>query len=169
MSFAERIGAALVAPRRALAAADAPDGAGRAGTDAALLLLYTVLALHTRDVVVGAWLVGSEGVSVGLGALASLVGRSVGTDLVFLLAAGALVTVAAGRRRSLGRDFDLACVAYVPFVAVQVTAALVLGAAGAALPRGVTDAVVAAAFTWAGAIVALAIVHARTRADGEAA
>lgn len=162
-SFVERIGAALVAPRAALAAADEPEAAGRTGTDAALLLLFTVLALHTKQVVIAVWLAATDSVSSGAGALVSLIGRSVGTDLVFILVAGLLVTIAAGRRRSIGRDFDLACVAYVPFVVAQLAAYLVISVGDIEPTRPVTNVAAIAAFGWALAVVALGVVHARSR------
>jgi len=164
-SFVERIGAALADPRAALAAADDPDNAGRTGTDAALLLIFAVIALHTREVVVSVWLGAVDSVGSGANALLALVGRSVGTDLVLILVAGVLVTIAAGRRRSVGRDFDLACVAYVPFVFVQLLAYLILGLAHVRLSRALTDAVGAVAFGWAALVVLLAVLHARKRSE----
>lgn len=164
-SFVDRIGAALAAPRIALAAADVESAAGRTGTDAALLLLFSVLALHTTQVVVSVWLGVVDSVGSGAGALMSLIGRSVGVDLVFILVAGVVVTLAAGGRRSVGRDFDLACVAYVPFVTVKLAAQLVVDVAGVPPTHGLRVAVLIAAFGWAAVVLALAVVRARARED----
>ncbi len=164
-SFVDRIGAALVAPRAALAGADRDDAAGRAGTDAALLLLFMVVSLHTTQVVVSVWLGAVDSLSSGFGALVALIGRSVGTDLVFILVAGVVVTLAAGKRRSVGRDFDLACVAYVPFVTVKLLSQLVVTVADIAPTRVVTDSVMLIAIGWAGVVLALGILHARQRGD----
>lgn len=168
-SFVDRIGAALVAPRAALAAADEKDAAGRTGTDAALLLLFAVVALQTTQVVVSVWLGVVDSISSGLGALVSLVGRSVGRDLVFILVAGVAVTLAAGKRRSVGRDFDLACVAYVPFVAVKLLWYLVVTLTGIAPTAAVTDAVMLIAIGWATGVLALGVLHARRRKDTSSA
>lgn len=164
-SFVDRIGAALVAPRAALAAADQEDAAGRTGTDAALLLVFAVLALHTTQVVVSVWLGAVDSVSSGFSAVVALIGRSVGTDLVFILVAGVVVTAAAGKRRSVGRDFDLACVAYVPFLTVKLLSYLVVTLAGIAPTKAVTDSVMLIAIGWAGVVLALGILHARRRQD----
>jgi len=162
-SFVERIGAALIAPRRALAAADAPEAAGRSGSDAAALLGLALLALYTRELVVAAWLGIAEGLGVGFDAMLALVGRSVGSDLVLILAGGVLVTLAAGRRRAIGRDFDLACVAYVPFVLVKVVASLGLYLAEVRPTRAVTDTIGAVGYGWAAVVLVLAVLAARAR------
>lgn len=167
-SFIDRIGAALVAPRAALAAADAQDAAGRTGTDAAVLLLFGVFAVHTTQVAVSIWLGVADSIASGLSALVALIGRSVGTDLVFILVAGVVVTAAAGKRRSMGRDFDLACVAYVPFVAVKLLSYLVVSLAGIEPTRAVTDSAMLLAIGWSVVVLALGIAHARQREDAVA-
>lgn len=171
--FIERIGAALVAPRRALAAADTPAAAGKTGGDVAWLIALAFLATHTREVVLSVWLAGIEGILVGLSTLAGSLSRAVTMDLAFLFAAGIGLTVLAGRKRAVSRDLDLACVAFVPIAAVDVAATLLLrllqmgpGAHGVAghLPA-IDTAVSVLAYGWALVVLGLAWQTARARTD----
>ncbi len=162
-SFVDRIGAALVAPRRALVAADAEQAAGKTGSDVALLILISVVAINTRAVVAALWLAVVDGVRIALSALMGTLTAALTTDLVFLFGAGVVVTVLAGKRRSLGRDFDLACVAFVPFVAVKLLAALLFGLAGWRLGGTPRQAVTVLAYGWGAFVVLLALLHARSR------
>lgn len=162
-SFVERIGAAVAAPRRALAAADAEEAAGKTGGDVALLILISVLAVNTRAVVAAVWLAAVDGVRIAVSALMGTLTAALTTDLVFLFGAGVVVTVLAGKRRSIGRDFDLACVAFVPFVAVKLLAALVFSLAGWRLGGTPRDIVTVLAYGWGSIVVVLALLHARSR------
>jgi hypothetical protein len=156
----ERVGAALVAPRVALTAAGHPDAAGRASADATLLIVASLLALHTVGVVSSIWIGVADSLGAGLSALLGLVGRAVGRDLVLLVVAGAAVTAFAGTRRAPARDFDLACVAYVPYVLVGLVAELAFSL-GATRTRAATDVAGMVAYAWAGLVVVLAIGQAR--------
>ncbi len=163
-SFVERIGAALVAPRAALAVADAPGSAGRTGNDAAVLLALYVCAVYTADLAVAGWMIGADSAMAGLGAFASMVGRAIGLDLVVIVGASLVTTLAAGRRRAMGRDVDLACVAYVPFVVVRLAGELVAFLAGVHATPAAATAILAPALVWAGVVVVLAVGVARGRA-----
>lgn len=164
-SFAERIGAALAAPTAALSAADDPAHAGRASSDATAVLLASAFALHVRALVAAAWIGAVDSALAGVVAAAGVVGRAIGWDLAFLFIAGGVVTIAAGRRRAVGRDFDLAAVAYVPFAFVRLIAGFAAALAGGSLPRAATDVAGVAALAWGGGAVALAIRVARARGD----
>src|SRR5215475_12544653 len=102
MNFLDRVGAALVHPRRALAAADAGQGGM---PDALLLVLLKIVCTETQVLVIGLW----TSVKVGAGAaLAGLLARLmavVGTDLLLLVGGGVAVTLCAGRKRDATRDF----------------------------------------------------------------
>lgn len=169
--FIERIGAALLAPRQALAAADAPQASGKAGSDAAWLIALAFLVTHTREVVLSVWLFAVEGLMVGLTTLMGSLGRAVTMDLAFLFVAGIALTILAGSKRAVNRDFDLACVAYVPIAALDMAATLLLrllprGSAGPlaqSVGQSIHELVSPLAYGWALAVLVLAWRLARSR------
>lgn len=167
-TFIDRVGAALVAPRRALAVADTEAGAGRAGSDAALLILLGFIALYTNEVIVGTWLIKTEGLRVGFTALAGSLSRAISNQLVVLFVAGLSLTIAAGRRRSFGRDFDLACVALVPYLVTNFAAQMLSRAFGFALANTLADGVTGVALAWAAFVWFRALQQARRRPGGDA-
>lgn len=161
--FLERIGAALLAPRAALGAADRPEAAGRAGSDVAALIGLSLLCLHARQLVIAGWLAVAEGPRIGLTVLAGTLSRAVAMDLVFVFGAGVFLTVLAGGRRSVGRDFDLACVAYVPIAFVEVVATLGLRLTGQVAGALGDQLITVAAYGWATVILVLGVLMARAR------
>jgi hypothetical protein len=158
----ERLGAALVAPVRALAASDTGPGAGRAPADLAVLVLAGFIATRLPHLVKAAWLAvdgsGMDGVHL---LLADLSGTLM-APLVFVVIGGLAVTVLAGGRRRMAADFDLACVAAVPLGAIPPLVQLA-SRLGATSP-GVMVAASWASYAWGGALVALAARQARRRA-----
>jgi thiol-disulfide isomerase/thioredoxin len=158
-----RLGLALARPHQALALADQPAHAGRAGTDLIFLLLAAILAGQLRAVVASGWLAGAIDAGIGLRKLVDLVARQATLPLAFLVLAGAAVWGLAGRRRALGRDLDLACVAVVPLVFVELAATLGVRAVGFDLPPAASWGVAGAGFAWSGGLVALAVAQARRR------
>lgn len=166
----ERIGAALVAPRRALDAAeaaanaDAGQAAGKTGSDAALLIGLSAVAASTREVVAALWLLAAGSVTEGLGLLVNILAQAAAMDLAFLFVAGLVITILAGRKRSFGRDLDLAFVAYVPIAFVRLAAELGLALTGWPLTAAIQQAVSGLAYGWAGAVLILAWRAARARA-----
>jgi hypothetical protein len=119
VTFIDRVGASVVAPRRAFAEADA----GRGGTgDAALLLVLAFVCAELPSLVQAGW----TGLVVGFGpalqTLLSRLARFAGGALIVWAAAGIAITLAAGRRRSPSKDFDLAGVAFVPYLVVKLVA-----------------------------------------------
>lgn len=172
----ERIGAALVAPARALAATEAAANAGRgvakSGSDATLLIALVAVAASTREVVAALWLIVASSVMDGLGLLVGILARAAATDLAFVFVAGLALTVLAGRKRSFGRDLDLAFVAYVPIALVRLAAELGLALTGGRLTPLVEQGVAVVAYGWAGVVLVLAWRAARARmlnAGGDAA
>jgi thiol-disulfide isomerase/thioredoxin len=162
----ERIGAALVAPRRALAAAETASGTGQGaptGSDVAWLIALSVVAASTQEVLAALWLVVAGSVRDGLGVLMSIFAQAAAMDLAFVLAAGVAITLLAGRRRSLGRDLDLAFVAYVPIAFVRLAAELALAITGWPPTDPVQRSVALLAYGWAGVILALGWRTARAR------
>jgi hypothetical protein len=170
-SFVERIGAALVAPGRAMAAADgagadAAAGQGppaRTGGDVAVLVVLGFVAIHAPAVTAALWVALADSPGAGLTALAGVFSRAVGPQLLFLLCAGLIVTALAGSRRSVGRDYDLAFVAYVPLLVVEAAATLALALAGADGSETARRLVGVVAYGWAGAVLVVAVRCARRR------
>ena len=159
----DRLGAALVAPVRAMTRADSSGGAGRAPADLGVLVLVGFTAANLVPLTRAGWLmVGGEGMSAVHVLLAHL-SDWLRAPLVCAVLCGVLVTVAAGRRRSVGADFDLGCVACVPLAAMALVGELVARA-------GVPPALAARAALGAGAaggaaLVVVAIRQARRRAE----
>lgn len=158
-----RLGLAIAGPRWALALADEPDHAGRAGTDLIRLLALSLVAIHTRELMAAGWLAAVIDARLGARALVDLLGRSVTTTLALLLIGAMLTWLAAGSRRALGRDFDLACVAVVPLIVVELVATLVVRTSGVAVPAAASWAIAGVGYGWTAALVVLAIAQARRR------
>ncbi len=161
MSFASRIGAALIAPSRALAVAE--DAPGESPGDAALLLALAFAAGWTRDVVAGVWLAASGAVGDGLQMILGRMAQMAVAPLLFLIAAGVVVTVGTRSWRSIGRAFDRACVAGVPVIAMILASGVVAMVAGAVAGR----VVMAIGYAWGAVWVALAV-HLRKLASAPA-
>lgn len=156
-----RIGAALVAPSAALSSA--ARHVGKTPGDAALLLILGFVAVNTGDVVASVWLAIAGDVVMGLQMLVSQLARAASTPLIFLVAGGVGIAILAGKRRSLGADFDLACVAFVPVVVVDVTASLVFTAMGATPTVLALRIIAGVGYAWGGMILVLGVKHARSR------
>jgi uncharacterized membrane protein YuzA (DUF378 family) len=164
----DRIGVALSCPAQAMRLADAPGASGRAASDAVALLALVFVATSLRDLVSAGWMVADGALPVALhSVVSSLAGLAAG-PLAFLFAGGLLVTVLAGRRRSIGRDFDLASVALVPALSGVLLVELVrrlLGAGAAAqLDRIAVPLVYGIAALW----LVVAVRVARRRGEGGA-
>jgi hypothetical protein len=162
LSWLHRMGAALLAPERALAAAASMPG--RTPGDAALLMLVYFLTVHMSDAAVAFWLLGSGEIAHGLMQLGSRLADALKGPLLFLLVSAVGLTLLAGKRRSLGADFDLASVALVPLLAVHALANLVviLLRLPVTAPLGYT--VNAVAYAWAAVVLFIAYKRVQQRA-----
>jgi len=158
--FVDRVGAALVAPRRALAAADAGVGGM---PDALLLVLAKIICTETPLLVASLWSLVVIGPGAMFATLAARLGAVVGTDLFLLAGGGIVVTLLAGRRRDATRDFDLAAVAWIPVLAVDTAATLVTRLAGIELGGVMRTVLQVIALAWmlAGCILAIGVARAR--------
>lgn len=150
-----RIGLALVAPRWALALADRPEHAGRSGSDLIRMLGALLVSVHSRRLIAAAWLAVAVGITAGLRGLVATLSQALTVDLAFLVVATALLWLASGARRSLGRAFDQVCVAALPLVAVEVVATAVVRGLDLELADAGMLAITGVAYAWAGALVAL--------------
>lgn len=168
--FVDRVGLALAAPRWAMAVADDPRHPGRAGSDVIRLFAIVLVCVHTRSLVVAAWLTGALGVGAGGQALMAAASSAFTKPLAFLVVATAIVWIAgsvlARGWRGPGRAFDLACVALIPLLAVEVVGTLVLrgaGLVGLAVPAVIGLGLEAGGFAWSGTLLALALLQLRRR------
>ncbi len=168
MSWLSRLGLAIVQPRAALALAGDRRHAGRAGSDLLLALVVLVIATQLRSVIGAVWLGAVAEAALGLQGLVRVLEASLTIDLGIVIVAAAIVFFAGGPRRELGRAFDLACVAIVPLVAVQLVGGVIVHAGDLAVPVAAQFAVAGIACGWAAMVVVLAIVEMR-RAGGAVA
>jgi len=163
-----RVGLALVSPRRAFELSD--DAGGRAGlTDVATLLLFKFLAVEARAIVIAAWTMIGVGFLPGLGALGPRLQATLGFDLIVVFGGGALVTLAAGKKRRPSRDFDLAAVAWIPYLVLTLLAQLVLSvanlAAGVVATRWMSQTITMIGLALVAGWLSMAIRHARQRRE----
>lgn len=160
MNFALRVGAALVEPRRALAAADA----GRGGMpDALLLVLLKVVCTETPLLVASLWSLVVLGPGVALSALLARLAGVIGTDLLLLTVGGVAIFVFAGPRRDAARDFDLGAVAWIPVLAVDTLATLVARVSGLEIAGVARTALLVVALAWMASVCVLGVAQARGR------
>ena len=165
VGFVERVGAALVAPRSALAEADEPTSAGTAGSDVALLIGLMFLVTRTREIAIALWVGAAESAGAGLQALAGALSQAIAWDLVLLFVAGFALTIAAGGKRAMGRDFDLACVAFVPLIVVRLVGELFFVILEFPLPEPGHEIIAWIAYGWSAFVLFTAWLCARARTD----
>ena len=120
----ERLGAALVSPAKAFAEAEA----GRGGAaDAATLVLVAFVCAELPALVRAGWVGLVIGLAPAAAAIAGRVTGFVGQALIVWAIAGLAITAATGRRRRPSRDFDLAGVAFVPYLVARLVFGLIPG------------------------------------------
>ena len=163
----ERLGAALVAPTRALAASETGAGSGRAPADLAVLILAGFMASRLARMAKAGWLVADGSGIDGVHMLLAELSGTLMAPLVFVVAGGVAVAMLAGPRRSLAADFDLACIAAVPLAAVPPVMHLALRL-GLSSPT-VFAAASWASYAWGAGLLVLAVRQARRRAPQGAA
>lgn len=159
LGWLTRIGLAIGRPRWALAIAADRRYAGRSGSDLIAMIAVLLVATQLRWLAAAAWLGGAVDAGLGVRAAMRVLTGALTVDLGALLAGALAVFALAGRRRNLGRAFDLACVAVLPLVLVQLGATVLAAVAGVALSAAVSWPL---ALGWMGALIALSIGPART-------
>ncbi len=147
-----------------VAARAAATNAGKTGTDAAILIFLVFAVAHTDTLVASLWMMVAGDWMGGLVSLATSLTHAASRDVLFLVIAGAAIFVASGKGRSLGRDFDVACVAYVPIATVALVSNLVFQITSVMPSPHVASALGWLAYGWA-AVVAVVAVAANRRAD----
>lgn len=152
-----RLGLALARPRFALAIASDRTHAGRSGSDLIALILMVLVATQLRGFVGAVWLGKAVDGTLGLRAAMQILTRTLTIDLAFLVLGAFVLFALAGPRRNLGRAFDLACVAAVPLLVVELAASTVIRALDVDVPMPVGWVLAAISWGWAGSLLALAI------------
>ncbi len=125
MSFADRIGGVLVAPRRTLGAVAAGEGGLR---DVTLLLLLRLVAGETVQLAKGIAAMPSLGFAEGAREMLRAA-MAILPDAIGMLIGAVVMALFAGRHAK-GRELDVASYAWVPYLAVQLAASLVETALG---------------------------------------
>ena len=156
MSWFARIGLAIVRPRWALAVAADRRHAGRSGSDLIALISVMLVATQLRGVVGGIWLGSAVDGMTGLRAVTQILTRALTVDLAFLVLGAFVLFIAAGPKRNLGRAFDLACVAAIPLIVVELVATAVIRGLDVQVPTELGWVLAAMSWGWAGALLALA-------------
>ena len=149
--------------------ADLGGREGRAAGDAVMLLVLALVSIYTPKIIVSVWIGAVEGAGVGFNLILGVVSQALSPMLTVLFAGAVALTLAAGRKRVFGRDFDLACVAFVPFVVVQIMSSMFLQA-GSWIDvdpgRPFHIAAAAVAYGWTGSILVLGWLQTRQRCPG---
>jgi thiol-disulfide isomerase/thioredoxin len=157
-----RFGLALAKPRFALAVAGDRKNAGRSGSDLLALIVLVLLATQLLGLVAAVWVGVVTDIGLMLRGVAQVVTHALTIDLAFLLVSAFALWLAAGRRRDVGRAFDLACVVVLPLLFVQLGATVVVRAIDLVtpveVPRLVSNALAAGSYAWAGIVFAFAII-----------
>jgi thiol-disulfide isomerase/thioredoxin len=151
-----RIGLALVRPRWALAIAADRRVSGRSGTDLIALIAIVIVATRLRQLVGAIWLGASIDAGLGLGAVTRILTDALVTDLSFLVLGAIALWLGAGARRNLGRAFDLACVAAIPLLVVDLGVLVTARALDTQLPAVASRIADGVGWAWSGALFALA-------------
>jgi thiol-disulfide isomerase/thioredoxin len=156
-----RYGLALTRPRAALAVAGARDHAGRSGSDLLLAFVVLVLVTRARALASSVWVGMAIGWGFGLRGILATLTDALAIDLGFLVIGALVIYAAAGRRRDLGRASDLACVAVLPVVVVELLVAVILLAAQGEPSRAMLATGWLAGAAWTGILIALGTLEAR--------
>ena len=160
-----RLGLAIARPRWALAIAAIRSEPERPALRRSAAIAVLLAATQLRGLASSVWLMLEVAPGFGLRAAMRVLTGALSVDLGLLMIAALAVFALAGPRRNLGRAFDLACVALVPRVAVELVATVVVRAAAIdALPGAASWALTGLSCAWLGALVALAIRPARSAA-----
>jgi thiol-disulfide isomerase/thioredoxin len=164
MSWLARIGLALAQPRTALAVAGDREHTGRSGSDLLALIAILLAATQLRYLVSAVWLAGAVDPQLGLRAVVHVLTRTLTLDLGALVIGAVVIFAASGRGREPGRAFDLACVAVVPVVCVELGVQTIVSIGNLPLPDTVAWGIELAAISWMAVLVTIAVSLSRSPA-----
>lgn len=156
-----RIGLAIARPKWALAIAGGRRHPGRSGSDLIAVLLLVVIATQLRGLVGAFWLGASVSAGLGFKAAVQIFTRALTLDLAVLVIGAVILWLSAGKRRDLGRAFDLACVAVLPMVLIGLVFAVIYRALDVAPPVAVLWGMTATGWLWTAVLLAFAVRIAR--------
>ncbi len=161
--WVDRMGAALIAPRYAMSVSDTPAGQGRASSDLAILLMLAVFAVETQLLATSGWML-LDGDWMGA-VMVFLVGarQHLSMPIILLLGASVVLTIVAGKKRRISDDFDLASVALVPLVFIELLHAIVFR-----IGYETHSIAVYIGYSWSAGLLGLAYLQTRKR-SGERA
>jgi len=160
--FLARLGLAITEPRWALATAADRANAGRSGSDLIAVIALVLAATQLRGLASAVWLGISVGAGFGLRVAVGVLGGALGLPVTLFVLGALVVFMLSGPRRNLGRSFDLACVAALPLLFINLVVTVVVRAAGIEAIPGIVSVVVSAlSLGWMGALLALALRPAR--------
>lgn len=152
------MGAAIAAPRVAMAASDTPAAQGRASSDIAILLLLAVLAVETRLMAISGWMIVDGDWSGAITVFLVGARQHLTMPIILLLGASVVLTIFAGKRRRISDDFDLVSVALIPLVVVEL-----LNSALFLMGLDVHQIAVYLGYTWAAGLLVVAYLQTRKR------
>lgn len=133
--FIERVGETMARPLSSIR--EATQQGPERTRDIAILLALGVICLETRPLVEQILTAIHLDVSTGLLGILQVVMSAISFDVVALLAASFLLTLTVPRGRRDGRrDFNLACIAWIPMFAARVAARLLQSLIGMSVARG---------------------------------
>ncbi len=158
MSLFGRIGLAIARPRAALTLAGDRENAGRSGSDILVAIVIMLVATQLRWLVGAAWLGATVDAGVAVRAFVHILTRTLTVDLGFLVVGAAIIWFASGPRRELGRAFDLACVAALPLVLVELARVVITGVLSIELSLEGIAIVSAPSYAWMAGLVWQAVV-----------
>jgi hypothetical protein len=160
MSFAERIGGVLVAPRRTFARLVA--GEARAG-DVVVLVAAWLIAGDLTRLVRAVLLARAVGIDAGVQGLLVVVGGLLPSVLAILVA-GMMFSLFLPRRSPVrARALDVAAYAWIPYLTLMLAAMLALFVRGRALSATAEAIVQGVGIAWSVVIWAIALAEAYAR------
>jgi thiol-disulfide isomerase/thioredoxin len=161
--FLTRLGLAIAHPRWALAVAADRDHAGRSGSDLIAAIVLLLAATQLRGLATAVWLGSAVEPGLGIRAVIRVLTGALTVDLGLLVVGALAVFALAGARRNLGRAFDLACVAALPLLFVDLGATVVVRIAGITdVPGAVAWLLSGISYGWMGSLIALGMRPARS-------
>ena len=163
MSLLARLGLGIAAPRAALAIGGDREHPGRSGSDLLIAILIVIVVTQARGLISAGWLGVAVEPMLGVRAVIQSLTDSLAVDLGFLVVGALVIWAAAGPRRDLGRASDLACVAVLPLLFVDLLGTVVVLALQLEVSRTLMSVLSLLAFTWTGILIALACIEVRRK------
>ena len=164
--FVGRVGAALVHPQLAFDHSEHRSNSGKSPSDVTALIALLFVAVNLETVITAGYLVFGGEIGGGLQTVATRLAYDLRRPLVVLVTGFVLVTLFAGRRRDLGADSDLVCVAFISLVgwaALLSLATVFFERVSVSMPSSIVTVATVVALAWYGWLLLLAVKTARRR------